>query len=152
MIQAHKVVTIDYLVVDENEHLVDSSEGREPLTYLHGVGNIIRGLEQAIEGKKAGDSFLVTVSPEDGYGEYNPSNVQQVPVEAFGSVEKVEVGMSFSAQGPDGDIPVTITAINDNEATVDANHPLAGKTLTFSGTIRDVRDASMEEISRGHVH
>ncbi|MBV7316235.1 peptidylprolyl isomerase [Shewanella sp. NIFS-20-20] len=152
MIEANKVVTIDYLVVDENEHLIDSSEGREPLSYLHGVGNIIPGLEQALQGKQAGDTFNVTVTPQDAYGEYNANNVQQVPLEAFAGVEKVEVGMSFSAQGPEGDIPVTITAMTDTEATVDANHPLAGKTLTFTGTVRDVRDATMEEISHGHVH
>ncbi|MCL1036390.1 peptidylprolyl isomerase [Shewanella corallii] len=153
MIENNKVVAIDYSVTDEANQLIDTSEGREPLKYLHGTGNIIPGLEQALNGKQAGDEFEVTVSPAEAYGEHNPDNVQEVPMDAFQGVEKVEVGMSFTAQGANGNFQVTVTNISDdNIVTVDANHPLAGKTLTFKGVVREVRDATEEEIEHGHVH
>lgn len=152
MIENNKVVAIDYSVTDEANQLIDTSEGREPLKYLHGAGNIIPGLEQALTGKQAGDEFEVTVAPEQAYGQHNPANVQQVPVSAFQGVENIEVGMSFTAQGENGNFQVTVTAIEGETVTVDANHPLAGKTLTFKGVVREVREASAEEIEHGHVH
>ncbi|MGI2259571.1 FKBP-type peptidyl-prolyl cis-trans isomerase [Shewanella sp. GXUN23E] len=152
MIENNKVVAIDYSVTDETNQLIDSSDGREPLKYLHGAGNIIPGLEQALTGKQVGDEFTVTVEPAQAYGEHNPANVQQVPVDAFSGVEQVEVGMSFTAQGENGQFQVTVTEVTDDTVTVDANHPLAGKTLTFKGIIRDIRDASEEELAHGHVH
>ncbi|MCF1427468.1 MAG: peptidylprolyl isomerase [Shewanella sp.] len=152
MIENNKVVAIDYSVTDETHQLIDSSDGREPLKYLHGAGNIIPGLEQALTGKQMGETFEVTVEPAQAYGEHNPANVQQVSLDAFSGVEQVEVGMSFTAQGENGQFQVTVTEVTDDKVTVDANHPLAGKTLTFKGIIRDVRDASEEELAHGHVH
>ncbi len=152
MIENNKVVSIDYTVKDESDNIIDTSEGKEPLAYLHGAGNIIPGLEKALEGKQAGDEFDVEVAPGDGYGEYNPDMVQEVPLEAFQGVDNVEPGMAFTAQGPQGQVQVVVTKVENDQVTVDANHPLAGKTLTFTGTVREVRDATEEELSHGHSH
>jgi len=100
----NKVVSIHYTLTDEQGTTLDSSEGREPLSYLHGSGNIIPGLEKALEGKTAGEKLNVKVSAEDGYGERNEELVQQVPMEAFQGVDNVEPGMQFEAQAPDGNV------------------------------------------------
>lgn len=152
MIAKDKVVSIDYSVTDENDQLIDTSEGREPLTYLHGAANIIPGLETALEGKQEGEDFEVTVVPEQAYGVRNEDNVQQVPISSFPEPDQVKVGMTFTAKGQNGNFQVQITAIDEDKVTVDANHPLADKTLTFKGAIRSIRDATDEEIAHGHAH
>ncbi len=152
MIEDNKVVTIDYTLKDDADTVLDTSEGREPLVYLHGASNIIPGLEKALSGMTVGDDFEVTVEPVEAYGEYNPEMVQQVPKDAFQGVEEIEPGMRFNAQGAQGPIQVVVTNVDEAQVTVDANHPLAGKILNFNGTIRDVRDASDEEIEHGHAH
>ncbi|MCP4392287.1 MAG: peptidylprolyl isomerase [Gammaproteobacteria bacterium] len=152
-IAEHKVVTIQYKVSDSDSgELIDSSENGEPMIYLHGARNIIPGLEQALEGKVVGDELEVTVAPADGYGERSEDRIQQVPKEAFEGMEKLEPGMAVIAQTDDGQINLVITEVNDDQVTVDANHPLAGKSLKFSVTVEDVRDASEEEKTHGHVH
>ena len=152
-IAQHKVVTIHYKVVDvDSGEVIDSSEGGQPMTYLHGAQNIIPGLEQALEGKTVGDEFEVTVAPADAYGEYSDDRVQQVPMAAFEGVEKVEPGMAFTAQTEHGPISLIVTEVDEATVTVDANHPLAGKSLQFSVKVESVRDASAEEMAHGHVH
>jgi FKBP-type peptidyl-prolyl cis-trans isomerase SlyD len=152
-ISQHKVVSIHYKVVDvANAEEIDSSEGGEPMTYLHGASNIIPGLEQALEGKGIGDEIEVTVEPADAYGEYSEDRIQQVPMEAFEEMEKVEPGMMVTAQSDDGQINLMVTEVDETTVTVDANHPLAGKSLSFDVKVEAVRDASEEEISHGHVH
>lgn len=152
-IAQHKVVTIHYKVVDvDSGEVIDSSEGGQPMTYLHGAQNIIPGLEQALEGKQVGDEFEVTVAPADAYGEYSDERVQQVPMAAFEGVEKVEPGMAFTAQTEHGPVSLIVTEVDEATVTVDANHPLAGKSLQFSVKIESVRDASEEELAHGHVH
>ncbi len=152
-ISQHKVVSIHYKVVDvANAEEIDSSEGGEPMTYLHGASNIIPGLEQALEGKGIGDEIEVTVEPADAYGEYSEDRIQQVPMEAFEEMEKVEPGMMVTAQSDDGQINLMVTEVDETTVTVDANHPLAGKSLNFDVKVEAVRDASEEEISHGHVH
>ncbi|MCX4028277.1 peptidylprolyl isomerase [Endozoicomonas sp. SM1973] len=146
------VVSIEYTLKDNDGTVIDQSAEDQPLAYLHGFGNIIPGLEQELVGKVAGDSFQVTVSPEDAYGERVEQLVQQVPLATFPEPEKLEVGMRFTAQTEQGDIPVVITAIDNGEASVDANHPLAGVTLHFEGKVIDVRDATEEELEHGHAH
>jgi len=152
MIANDKVVTIEYTVTDENNQVLDSSEGREPLKYLHGAGNIIPGLESALAGLKAGDEYEVEVAPADAYGEHNPQLVQDVPRAAFEGVDQIEPGMVFNAQGPQGQVQVTVTGVAEDTVTIDGNHPLAGKTLTFKGNVVDVRDATEEEVQHGHAH
>ena len=152
-IAQHKVVTIHYKVSDsESDEVIDSSENAEPMTYLHGAQNIIPGLEQALEGKVVGDELEVVVEAADAYGERSDDRIQQVPMEAFQGMEKVEPGMAVTAQTDQGQINLVITEVNGDLVTVDANHPLAGKSLKFEVTVEDVRDASEEEMAHGHVH
>ena len=152
-IAQHKVVTIHYKVVDSDSgEVLDSSENGEPMTYLHGASNIIPGLEQALEGRAEGDEFEVTVAPAEAYGERSEERVQQVPKTAFQGMEKIEVGMPVTAQTDQGSINLVITAIDEDTVTVDANHPLASKSLTFNVSVEGVRDASEEEKAHGHVH
>lgn len=151
-IKQNSVVTMHYELKDDAGEVLDSSKGQEPLTYLHGANNIIIGLEEQLLGKSQGDVINAVVSPEKGYGMPVEQLIQQVPKEAFGEVENVEVGMRFQADTEQGPVPVVITAIEDNMVTVDGNHPLAGKELHFECEITEIRDASAEEIEHGHVH
>jgi FKBP-type peptidyl-prolyl cis-trans isomerase SlyD len=142
-----------YKLTDNEGNVLDSSEGSEPLTYLHGAGNIIPGLEKALVGKVEGDTQQVTVEPAEGYGEVMPELTQTVDKAAFQGVESVEVGMSFEAQTSDGSVQhIVVTKVDGNQVTVDANHPLAGVVLNFDVEIVSVREASKEEIAHGHVH
>ena len=152
-IEKDRVVSIHYTLTNPQGEVLDSSSGRDPLSYLHGTGNIIPGLENALAGRQSGESLQVTVQPEEGYGLTNPDLVQSVPRSAFTGVEQLEVGMSFQAQGPEGRTQhVTITAIAGDEVTVDGNHALAGQILNFDVTIEAVRVATAEEIEHGHAH
>ncbi len=147
------VVSMHYTLTDNAGEVLDSSDGSEPLSYLHGAGNIIPGLETALAGKVAGDSLKVQVAPEDGYGELRPEMIQVVPREAFQDVEKVEAGMTFTAEGPEGEArQVVIKDVSGDVITIDANHPLAGVELNFDVQVVTVREASEEEIGHGHVH
>jgi FKBP-type peptidyl-prolyl cis-trans isomerase SlyD len=149
----HKVVSFHYTVSEtDSEEVIDSSEGGEPMTYLHGERNIVPGLERALEGKSAGDELEVTVAPAEAYGERSEDRVQQVPIEAFQGMEKVEAGMTVTAHTEQGPVNLVVTDVQDDQVTVDANHPLAGKSLMFKVTVTDVRDASDEEKAHGHVH
>ena len=147
-----KVVSIHYTLTNSEGTVLDSSSGGEPLAYLHGFGNIIPGLENALEGKGAGDKLSVTVEPEQGYGARDERLVQAVPRSAFKGVEDIAPGMQFQAQGPQGARLVVVTQVADDEVTVDANHPLAGQTLNFDVEVSGVRDATAEELEHGHVH
>jgi FKBP-type peptidyl-prolyl cis-trans isomerase SlyD len=147
------VVSMHYKLTDNEGNVLDSSEGSEPLTYLHGAGNIIPGLEKALVGKVEGDTQQVTVEPAEAYGEVMPELMQTVDKAAFQGVDSVEVGMSFEAQTSDGSVQhIVVTKVDGNQVTVDANHPLAGVVLNFDVEIVSVREASKEEIAHGHVH
>jgi FKBP-type peptidyl-prolyl cis-trans isomerase SlyD len=145
------VVTIDYTLTDDQGAVLDSSNGEEPLTYIHGSGSIIPGLENALAGRAAGDALKVTVAPVDGYGERDEELVQAVPRNRFPAAS-IEVGMRFHAQGSDGSRVVTVVAVDDANVTVDANHPLAGMTLAFDVKVLEVRTATADELEHGHVH
>lgn len=152
-IEDKRAVSIHYTLTNEQGEKLDSSEGQDPLRYLHGASNIIPGLENALVGKTAGDQVSVTVQPEDGYGEINPEMIQIVPREAFEGIDDIQPGMQFQASGPNGQTQVvTIKAVGEEGVTVDGNHPLAGQVLNFDVTVEEVRDATEEEISHGHVH
>jgi FKBP-type peptidyl-prolyl cis-trans isomerase SlyD len=146
------VASFNYTLTNDAGDVLDSSEGRAPLAYLHGAGNIVPGLEKEMTGHQAGDKFNVVVPPEEGYGLPNPMLIQVVPKEAFQGVDKLDVGMEFQAQTAQGPLGVVITKIDNDEVTVDGNHPLAGQTLHFAIEVTDVRDASLEELAHGHVH
>lgn len=147
-----KVVSIEYTLKDDQGQIIDTSDGRGPLAYLHGAGNIIPGLENALEGKSTGDSLEVSVPPTEGYGERDDSQMQTIPRNMFEGVDTIEVGMQFHAQSEHGVQIVTVTEISEDQITVDANHPLAGMNLHFSVTVGEIREATQEELSHGHVH
>jgi FKBP-type peptidyl-prolyl cis-trans isomerase SlyD len=147
-----KVVSIDYTLTDDGGSVLDTSEGRPPLAYLHGAGNIIPGLEKALEGKQAGEQVAVRVAAAEAYGERDDALAQDVPMTMFQGVERVEPGMRFQAQTSSGMQVVTVTKVEGDSVTVDANHPLAGKPLNFDVNVVEVRDATDEELTHGHVH
>jgi FKBP-type peptidyl-prolyl cis-trans isomerase SlyD len=152
-IQNNSVVSFHYSLTDDDGINIDSSEGKEPLDYLHGAGNIIPGLEKALEGKEVGDSLTVAVSAAEGYGEVQKELIQEVPREAFQGIDSIELGMQFEAQtGQGGSVPVTVIEVTDELVTVDGNHPLAGKNLNFDVSIEEIREASEEELAQGHIH
>lgn len=146
-----KVITIDYTLTDEDGEVLDSSADDGPLSYLHGFGNIVPGLEAALLGKSKGESVQVVVPPKDGYGERDDALVQSLPRNRFPEGE-IEIGMQFHAEARGSVRVLTVTAVTESSVTVDANHPLAGRTLAFDVTVRDVRDATEEELEHGHVH
>lgn len=153
LIAANKAVSIDYTLTNDAGEVIDSSSGGAPLKYLHGAGNIIAGLEKALEGKQGGDHVQATIEPEEAYGEYSPELVATLNRSMFEGVDELEVGMQFHASGPDGGMQiVTIRDLEGDDVIVDGNHPLAGQRLNFDVKIVDVRDASEEEIAHGHIH
>ena len=149
----NSVVSINYTLTNDAGETLDTSDGREPLVYLHGAQNIIPGLENELAGKSAGDNFSVSIQPEDGYGIVNEDLVQTVPHSAFEGVETIEPGMQFEARG-EGDHTqlITVTEVGEDGVTVDGNHPLAGQVLNFVGSITEVRAATEEELQHGHAH
>jgi FKBP-type peptidyl-prolyl cis-trans isomerase SlyD len=146
------VASFNYTLTNDAGEVIDTSEGRAPLAYLHGAGNIVPGLEKEMTGRSPGDKFDVVVTPEEGYGTPNPMLIQTVPREAFQGVDTIEVGMAFQAQTPQGPLSVVVSKVDADNVTVDGNHPLAGQTLHFAIEVTDVRDASLEELAHGHVH
>jgi FKBP-type peptidyl-prolyl cis-trans isomerase SlyD len=147
-ITKNTVAAIHYTLTDNSGKILDTSSGRDPLYYIQGIGNLILGMEEGLEGKKKGDKLQIKVSPEKGYGVKDPAMVQQVPLKAFGG-EMVSPGMKF--QTNQGHV-VTVTAVDTESVTVDANHELAGVELNFDVEVMEVRNATAEEISHGHVH
>lgn len=151
-IQDNCVVAIDYTLKDKSGNTLDSSEGKEPLHYLHGKKNIIPGLEKELVGKKEADELTVVIAPEDGYGERQEALITEVPKQELSQVPNLEVGVQLQAQTPEGVQIFTVTAIGDDSVTLDGNHPLAGKELHFQVTVKSVREATEEELAHGHVH
>ncbi len=145
-----KVVEIEYTLTVNGE-IVDQSEPGDPLVYLQGHSNIIPGLEQALEGKSAGDHLQVTVQPEDGYGERDEEAVQVIAREDFD--DDIEVGATYFAQAEDGSVtPFTVIALEGDDVKVDFNPPLAGEVLNFDVTVKSVREATDDELEHGHAH
>jgi FKBP-type peptidyl-prolyl cis-trans isomerase SlyD len=151
-VEKNRVVTLNYTLRDEQGTILDASNGRRPLSYLHGKGNIIPGLEQALVGKAAGDRLDVTVAPEQGYGPRDERLVQIVPRTKFGDVQGLAPGMQVRATGQRGPRMVTVVRVDRDFVTIDGNHPLAGRTLHFSVEVAEVRKATHEEVAHGHAH
>jgi len=152
VITAHKVVHIHYILTNDDGDVLDSSEGHAPLAYIHGIGNIIPGLEKALTGKAIGDKFKVTIPPEEAYGQRDDDLVQAVPRSAFQGVDQIEPGMQFHAETPEGMQLVTVVEVVDDEVILDGNHPMAGMTLNFDVEVAEIRNATQEEMDHGHVH
>ncbi len=151
-IAENRVVTLNYTLKDNEGNIIDSADDGS-FAYLHGAANIIPGLEHALQGKSAGEELSVTIEPEQGYGERNENMTQVVPRKMFETDDEIKIGMQFHAESPDGQ-PMTVTVIdvNDDEVTIDGNHPLAGTVLNFDLQILDIREATAEEQEHGHVH
>jgi len=151
-IAPNSVVTLHYTLKDNEGNLIDQSDDGSFL-YLHGAMNIIPGLENALVGKAAGDEVSVSVSPEEGYGVKDPERVQEVPKEMFEGNDDIQVGVQFHAESPDGAaVVVTVVEIKDDVVVIDGNHALAGVDLNFDVKVIEVREASEEEVTHGHVH
>jgi len=146
------VASIHYTLTDGEGKVIDTSEGQEPLAYLHGAGNIIPGLEKALLGKAVGDKFNVSISASEAYGLRDGSMVQELPSNMFSGIENIEVGMEFHAETEHGLQVVTVTKLEGDNVTIDGNHPLAGVDLTFDVEVAEIRAASAEELEHGHAH
>jgi FKBP-type peptidyl-prolyl cis-trans isomerase SlyD len=146
------VVLVHYTLTNDAGEVLDTSSGGEPLAYLHGHGHIVAGLEEALEGKAAGDKLKVALPAEKAYGLRDASLVQNVPKRAFQGVKELKAGMRFTAQTEQGPRAVVITRVVGDMVTVDGNHPLAGVPLNFDVEVASVREATDEELTHGHVH
>ena len=147
------VVEMHYTLKNDSGSVIDSSEGKDPMPFIQGHGNIIPGLESALEGMKIGESCDISVKPEDAYGVHHSEAIQEIPMGALKGIDNLEVGMELQSQDEKGNpFIVHIKEINKDTVTVDGNHPLAGETLHFSVSIENVREASKEELEHGHVH
>jgi len=146
------VVLFDYTLTDDDKEIIDSSKEEGALAYLHGEGQIVRGLEKAMEGRKAGDAFKITIPPEEAYGIHDPAKIAVVPADQIEGGEELEEGMQLEASHGDEEQIVVVSKIEGDQVTLDGNHPLAGMNLHFEVTIREVRTATAEEIEHGHVH
>ncbi|HUH91497.1 MAG TPA: peptidylprolyl isomerase [Lysobacter sp.] len=150
-IEKDRVVSFHYSVAEQGKESLETSEGREPLMILVGHGNIIPGLEKAMEGHQAGDKFSAEVTAAEAYGEVQPGMIQRVPKKYFKG-SKLAPGMQVVLQTKFGPRPVTVQKVGMSVVDVDLNHPMAGKDLKFDIEIVDVREAAAEEIDHGHVH
>lgn len=151
-ISEKKVALISYTLTNSEGQVLDQADEKEPFAFIAGIGNIIAGLDSALDGKVAGDALQVSIEAKDAYGEHKPELLQVVPLEMFQGIEKVEVGMQFQAQSDQGVNVVTVAKVEGEEVTIDANHPLAGETLNFDVKVLEVREATEEELEHGHVH
>lgn len=151
-ITRHTVATLEYTLTDAEGDVLDSTEGGPPLSYVHGTGTLIRGLESALEGKDAGETVVVEILPADAYGERDEELVQSVARDALPDDQEIVAGMHLEAESPEGTQLVTVVEVGDDHVVLDLNHPLAGVTLRFDVRIVATRMATPEEVEHGHVH
>ena len=150
-VQKNSVVSIHYTLTIENGEIVQSSQGDKPVDYLHGYGNIVAGLEEALEGASVGAKIEVSVPPEKGYGWFSMDWVKKVPKSAFPGVDNIDVGMAFNAETEDGPRQFIVTSVNGDEVEVNGNHPLASETLRYSVTVAGLRKSTPAERKQGQV-
>ena len=147
------VIEIHYTLTLENGEIVDSTDGLRPLAYIHGKKNIMPGLEKALTGKKSGDVFKAIVPPEEGYGPKNPDLIHSITKDKFRNEEDIQIGSQFKVPNENGQMMMLqIVAIDGDQVTLDANHPLAGVNLHFNISVESVRPATDEELAHGHLH
>jgi len=151
-VQDNLVVTLDYKLIVEDE-MLESTEDGEPILFIQGIGQIIPGLENALYGMEVGDQKTIVIQPEDAYGDYDPESLQEAKKEEFSEEVPLDVGTFLDLEDDEGDIlSAQVIAAEEDTVTLDFNHPLAGKTLTFEIIVADLRTASEEELDHGHVH
>jgi FKBP-type peptidyl-prolyl cis-trans isomerase SlyD len=147
------VVSIHYTLKDDSGQVLDSSDDRDPLDYIQGTGQIIQGLEKALEGKAAGEELSVVIEPEDGYGTRDDSLVYEVPRSEFEAMDEIQVGMQFQVGTDQGPLNMTVAGVEDDTVTMDGNHPLADERLSFAVTVVSVREATAKELAAAnHQH
>lgn len=152
-LEINKVITINFTLKDENGNVLDSTNNDKPFTFISGQNQIIPKLENAINQMVIGSKKNIKLEAEDAYGKYKEDAIQKIDRKEFPQDTEIEVGMRYFANSPDGkQVSFTINDINENDVTVDFNHPLAGKDLEFDIEFLDKRDATPEELSHGHVH
>ncbi len=151
-VSRNRVVSIEYMLSVPDGSVLDTSRGDEPISYVHGTGTLVEALEAAMEGKGPSDTISLTLPPEKAYGVRDDSIVFTLPRSQFGADDQPEIGTQVMLQGDGDGHVVTVVAMDENEVTVDGNHPLAGLTLHFDVEILDVREATEEEIEHGHAH
>lgn len=151
-ISKNSVVSFHYTLKNSEGNQLESSREGDAMTYLHGSGNIIKGLEKALEGKSAGDTFEVTVEPAEAYGERQKANIQRISAKHFRDTKSLKPGQVLGLQTKQGPVQVTVVKVGRFNVDVDANHPLAGQSLTFDVEVTEVREATAEEKDHGHVH
>lgn len=150
-VEQDKTVVIEYTLTDDNGNIIDSTKGQQPLSYVHGVGQLIPGLEKELNDKVAGDNIKVTVAPAEAYGERDENAIQEIPRAEFKGVDKIEPGMQFHSHGHNGQHQiVTVTKVADDTITVDTNHPLAGANLNFEVTIVEVKETEAHSCCGGN--
>ncbi|TSA39361.1 MAG: peptidylprolyl isomerase [Methylococcaceae bacterium] len=145
-------VTIHFTLTDDDGEIIDSSIGEEPMTYLHGSGQVITGLEKALPGKAVGEKFTIRIEPEEAYGVFSEDRIEVIPRDMFDEGDVIEVGMQFEADVAENPAIITIVAVEGDNVTIDSNHPLADVALTFEVEIIGLRPATEEELEHGHVH
>ncbi len=152
-IKKDAVVEMHYTLKNDAGEVVDSSKGQDPMPFIQGRGNIIPGLEKALEGMKVGDTCDVSVKPEDAYGVHHAEGIQEIPKEALQGIENLEIGMELQSQDEQGNpFIVRVEEIKDDVVIINANHPLSGQTLHFNVSIESIREATTDELEHGHVH
>lgn len=151
-IEKNKVVSMHYTLKDDKGEIMDSSEGKSPLPFIQGNGQLIPGLEIQLDGKEKGVKMQVTVAPADAYGEFRDDMVFKASKEGFRGEEELKVGMQVEVELEQGKSIAVVSNVEGDDVTLDLNHPLAGQTLHFDVEIMDVRVATEEELSHGHVH
>ena len=151
-IAKNKVVSIDYTLTNAQGEVLDKSSQGRPLQFIQGQGQLIPGLERALEGKSAGEALQAKIPAKDAYGERDEELMQEIPKENFAEIPDLRVGMELEAESDDGVRVITVVGIEEDKVKVDGNHPLAGMDLNFDVTIVGVRDATADEIGHGHVH
>lgn len=154
LIEDHRVVNIHYTLKDAQGEVLDTSEGRDPLAYIQGIGNLIPGLEAELKGKVKGDKVKAVIAPEAAYGTYDDNLVHLVPLSGFQSAggEELQVGMQVQVDTGQGHAIALVTSIEGDDVTLDLNHPLAGTELHFDVEVMGVREATAEELDHGHAH
>ena len=152
-IEQNKVVTMNFTLTDDHGNVLDSTEKGGPFSYISGSNMVLPKLEEAVNGMLIGSKKALKLEAKDGYGNYNDDAIQVVGKENFPEDFVLEVGMEYMASNPDGvQMPFVISNVDGEEITVYFNHPLAGKNLNFDIELLNVRDATAEELSHGHVH
>jgi len=152
-IENQKVVTVHYHLTNAAGQVIESSRGRDPLTYLHGTGTLLASLERALTGLDVGATTTVELAPAEAYGEHDATKMETLPRSAFAQVPHLAVGMHLEGQDAHGQtFTVRVLEIREDTVVIDANHPLAGETLTFAIEVLAIREATTDELTHSHVH